>query len=70
MRKITKRESRKLLKDEELLNREKLTAAVGEGLLKIIEKDPDFKRRVLEAALLDPGFEEKIVKKLRDANLR
>ena len=64
MLRITKKSLKRLLKDRALVSRKR------EGPLKIIGKDPDFKRRVLEAALLDPSFQERIVEKLRDTDQR
>ena len=44
----------------------KLAADIADEISAIIEEDPDFKRRVLEASILSPKLEREVLKKIRE----
>ena len=46
--------------------RKELAKDFADSLSDVIQRDPDFKKRVFEKALLDPEFEKMIIKKRRE----
>ena len=54
---------RTIADDRERMN--KLAEEFADEIVEILKKDADFKRRVLESAILNPKFEDEVIKRIR-----